>query len=85
MQLNKNINRNLLKEQSFPTYNINNNKDSIVHFGVGNFHRAHQALYFHEILENNKNISIIGVNLRSDETNKKMKKQDYLYLSLIHI
>ena len=25
MQLNKNINRNLLKEQSFPTYNINNN------------------------------------------------------------
>ena len=79
MQLNKNINRNLLKEQSFPTYNIKNNKDSIVHFGVGNFHRAHQALYIHEILENNKNISIIGVNLRSDETNKKMKKQDYLY------
>ena len=79
MQLNKNINRNLLKEQSFPAYNINNNKDSIVHFGVGNFHRAHQALYIHEILENNENISIIGVNLRSDETNKKMKKQDYLY------
>ena len=25
MQLNKNINRILLKEQSFPTYNINNN------------------------------------------------------------
>ena len=46
MQLNKNINRNLLKEQSFPAYNINNNKDSIVHFGVGNFHRAHQALIF---------------------------------------
>ena len=58
MQLNKNINRNLLKEQSFPAYNINNNKDSIVHFGVGNFHRAHQALYIHEILENNKKNTI---------------------------
>jgi len=58
MQLNKNINRNLLKEQSFPSYNINNNEDSILHFGIGNFHRAHQALYIHEILENNKNISI---------------------------
>ena len=45
MQLNKNINRNLLKEQSFPNYNINNNQDCILHFGIGNFHRAHQALY----------------------------------------
>ena len=79
MQLNKNINRNLLKEQSFPSYNINNNEDCILHFGIGNFHRAHQALYIHEILENNKNISIIGVNLRSEETNNKMQLQDYLY------
>ena len=84
MQLNKNINRNLLKEQSFPSYNINNNEDCILHFGIGNFHRAHQALYIHEILENNKNISIIGVNLRSEETNNKMQLQDYLY-SLVRI
>ncbi len=84
MQLNKNINTNLLKEQSFPSYNINNNEDCILHFGIGNFHRAHQALYIHEILENNKNISIIGVNLRSEETNNKMQLQDYLY-SLVRI
>ena len=84
MQLNKNINRNLLKEQSFPSYNINNNEDCILHFGIGNFHRAHQALYIHEILENNKNISIIGVNLRSEETNNKMQLQNYLY-SLVRI
>ncbi len=84
MQLNKNINRNLLKEQSFPNYNINNNQDCILHFGIGNFHRAHQALYIHEILENNKNISIIGINLRSEETNNKMQVQDYLY-SLVRI
>ena len=84
MQLNKNINRNLLKEQSFPSYNINDNQDCILHFGIGNFHRAHQALYIHEILENNKNISIIGINLRSEETNNKMQVQDYLY-SLVRI
>ena len=84
MQLNKNINTNLLKEQTFPSYNINNNEDCILHFGIGNFHRAHQALYIHEILENNKNISIIGVNLRSEETNNKMQLQDYLY-SLVRI
>ena len=84
MQLNKNINRNLLKEQSFPNYNINNNQNCILHFGIGNFHRAHQALYIHEILENNKNISIIGINLRSEETKNKMQAQDYLY-SLVRI
>ncbi len=84
MQLNKNINRNLLKEQSFPSYNINNNEDCILHFGIGNFHRAHQALYIHEMLENNKNISIIGINLRSEETKNKMENQDHLY-SLVRI
>ena len=84
MQLKKNINKNLLKEQSFPTYDIDQKQDCILHFGVGNFHRAHQALYIHEILEKKQNISVIGVNLRSSETNNKMQKQDYLY-SLIRI
>jgi len=79
MQLRKNINKNLLTEQSFPTYDIEKKQNSILHFGVGNFHRAHQALYVHEILENDQNISIIGVNLRSNETNLKLIKQDYLY------
>ena len=79
MQLRKNINKNLLTEQSFPTYDIEKKQNCILHFGVGNFHRAHQALYIHELLENNQNISIIGVNLRSDETKLKLVKQDYLY------
>ena len=79
MQLRKNINKNLLTEQSFPTYDIEKKQNSILHFGVGNFHRAHQALYVHEILEDDQNISIIGVNLRSNETNLKLIKQDYLY------
>ena len=79
MQLRKNINKNLLTQQSFPTYDIEKKLNCILHFGVGNFHRAHQALYIHELLENNKNISIVGVNLRSNETNLKLIKQNYLY------
>ena len=79
MQLRKNINKNHLTDQSFPTYDIEKKQNCILHFGVGNFHRAHQALYIHELLENNQNISIIGVNLRSDETKLKLVKQDYLY------
>ena len=79
MQLRKNINTNFLTEQSFPTYDIEKKKNCILHFGVGNFHRAHQALYIHELLENNQNISIIGINLRSNETNLKLIKQDYFY------
>ncbi len=77
MQLNKNINRNLLKEQSFPAYNINNNKDSIVHFGVGNFHRAHQANYIDEYLNtsNNMNWGICGINLRKEDS--KNFKNDF--------
>ncbi len=79
MQLGKNINKNLLTEQSFPSYDIEQKQNCILHFGVGNFHRAHQAFYIHELLENNQNISIIGVNLRSNKTKLKLIKQDYLY------
>ena len=70
------MNKNELAISSFKRENC---KTGIVHLGVGNFHRAHQALYIHELLENNQNISIIGVNLRSDETKLKLVKQDYLY------
>ena len=48
MQLGKKINKNLLTEQSFPSYDIEQ-KQFILHFGVGNFHRAHQAFYIHEL------------------------------------
>ena len=42
----------------------------IIHIGVGNFHRAHQAVYLDEYLNNNKDLrwGIIGVNLRQSES-----------------
>ena len=42
----------------------------IVHLGVGNFHRAHQACYINEYLNNydDLNWGIVGVNLRKSES-----------------
>ena len=73
MRLNqKNI--QLIKNlKSKPDYDPQESKNSILHFGVGNFHRAHQAFFVHEMLNNNEDTSIIGVNLRSDETRKPVK------------
>ena len=41
----------------------------VIHIGVGNFHRAHQALYFNKILndKNSSNWGIAGINLRSQD------------------
>ncbi len=79
MLLNKKIKEKLKKNNIFPNYEINKKSNLILHFGVGNFHRAHQALYIHELIEQKEDISIIGVNLRSNKTKEKLEKQDYLY------
>ena len=52
-----------------PSYKIEECKIGIVHLGVGNFHRAHQALYINNYIEktNDKNWSICGINLRKEE------------------
>ena len=61
------MNENKLLE---PSFNRNDCKAGIVHLGVGNFHRAHQALYINKYLEktNDLNWGIIGVNLRKSES-----------------
>ena len=79
MRLNKE-NIALIKNfKTKPNYNASESKNTIIHFGVGNFHRAHQAFFIHEILNSNKDLSIIGINLRSEKTRKILKKQNYLY------
>ncbi|MDC0195281.1 mannitol dehydrogenase family protein, partial [Alphaproteobacteria bacterium] len=65
--------------KSKPNYNPKKTKNSILHFGVGNFHRAHQAFFFHEMLNNNIGTSIIGINLRSDETRRNLEQQNNFY------
>ncbi len=79
MRLNKE-NIELIKNlESKPSYNPKKSKNSILHFGVGNFHRAHQAFFVHEMLNHNKDLSIIGINLRSNITKKKLEEQNNHY------
>ena len=79
MRLNH-YNITLIKNlKSKPNYNPQKAKNSILHFGVGNFHRAHQAFFVHEMLNNNKDTSIIGINLRSNETRRNLEEQNNYY------
>lgn len=58
--------KNKLKTPSFKREECN---IGIVHLGLGNFHRAHQALYINNYLDktNDLNWGICGINLRKEE------------------
>lgn len=60
------MNKNELK---VPFFNKKRCQIGVVHLGVGNFHRAHQALYFNSYLNNTEDLQwgICGINLRSEE------------------
>ncbi len=52
----------------------------ILHFGIGNFHRAHQAVYCDDLLNAGATQwGITGVSLRSSVMHSALKPQDYLY------
>lgn len=52
----------------------------IVHLGVGAFHRAHQAVFIDECLENGEHEwGIFGANLHSSATHDALAPQDWLY------
>ena len=52
----------------------------IVHFGTGNFHRAHQAVYCDALLnEGETKWGITGISLRSSSMRDNLAPQDYLY------
>jgi len=79
MRLNQTNIQSISNLKSRPNYNPQVSKNSILHFGVGNFHRAHQAFFVHEMLNNNISTSIIGINLRSDETRRNLEEQNNFY------
>lgn len=66
-----------------PSFDRSAVKASIVHLGVGAFHRSHQALYIDELLESHGETewAICGVGIMpQDKTmNEAMKAQDCLY------
>ncbi len=65
---------------NLPSYSSEQCKENtIVHLGVGAFHRAHQALYTDKVAQLGERWSIIGASLRSDSVQKQLAPQDFLY------
>ncbi|MFN3619548.1 mannitol dehydrogenase family protein [Sphingorhabdus sp.] len=63
-----------------PKYDRSAQKAGIVHFGIGAFHRAHQAVYTDDAMNaGDRDWGIIGVSLRSPTVAAQMNPQDGIY------
>jgi len=61
-------------------YDRDSIQPGIVHFGVGNFHRSHQAVYIDKLLSmGDLNWGIVGVSMRSAKIRDALQAQDFLY------
>jgi len=82
IQLSRQALEVLSKKASVPKYSQTSLKAGIVHFGVGNFHRAHQAVYLDDLfnLGQDHDWGLIGCGVRApDETmRQKLLQQDWL-------
>ena len=60
-----------------PTYDRSHLKRGIAHFGVGNFHRAHQAFYIDRCLAlpGQQDWGIVGIGLTGGERGRKKAHQ----------
>ncbi len=65
-----------------PRYDRASLKPGIIHIGLGNFHRAHQAWYLHQLMQQGKALdwAIIGAGVRAQDAvvREKLAAQDYL-------
>ncbi len=65
-----------------PRYDRTSLRPGIVHIGVGNFHRAHQAWYLHRLMQDGQALdwAIIGAGVRAYDAGmrEKLLKQDCL-------
>jgi fructuronate reductase len=63
-----------------PDYDRTVQKCGIVHFGIGAFHRAHQAIYTDDAMNaGDRDWAIVGVSLRSAEVAEQLNPQDGLF------
>ena len=71
--MNKNVNNQYIKEDH-----------RIIHIGLGAFHRAHQALYTSELLDNtNSSWTICSINLFGSQTLiQQLREQGHCYTVL---
>ncbi len=62
---------------------LNQVKKGIVHIGIGAFHRAHQAVFTQDLMNDvGGDWGIVAVSLRSPTVRDKMAPQDFLYTVL---
>lgn len=65
-----------------PTYDRSAITPGIVHIGLGNFHRAHQAWYLHRLMQQGDAMDwgILGAGVRADDEaqRQRLAAQDYL-------
>jgi mannitol 2-dehydrogenase len=64
-----------------PTYDRSSLQRGVVHIGAGNFHRAHQAVYFDDLARSGISTQwgITGVSLHSSDVKDLLSVQDGLY------
>ena len=69
-----------LKGVRVPRYDRTRLKTGLVHLGVGNFHRAHQAQYTEAVLEaGDLRWGTLGASLRSRRMRNALEPQEFLY------
>jgi mannitol 2-dehydrogenase len=66
---------------AIPTYDRASLRPAVVHIGVGDFHRAHQAVYFDELARRglSDEWGIVGVGLHHPAMGEAMRSQECLY------
>ncbi len=82
----KRLNTNFLENKTFNKADYNYKKSElsagIIHIGVGNFHRAHQAYFFDALFNQRKdfNFGILGASLRQSDAliRNDLKEQNFL-------
>ncbi len=67
-------------EVATPAYDRERQTCGIVHFGIGAFHRAHQAVFTDDAMAaGDRDWGIVGVSLRSADAHDQLQPQDGLY------
>lgn len=80
MRLSRHTSGLLNSDISRPKYDYAAQRCGIVHFGIGAFHRAHQAVYTDDAMAaGDLHWRIIGVSLRSKSVANQISPQDGLY------
>ncbi|HEX4297432.1 MAG TPA: mannitol dehydrogenase family protein, partial [Devosia sp.] len=82
IELSRDAFKELGETAAVPAYDPRSLKAGIVHFGVGNFHRAHQAVYLDDLfnlgLDHDWGLVGAGVRPADEDMRQKLMAQDWL-------